>query len=85
VLALNTGKYRVPDDHLSQSAQPILKEKYMGISDKAKHAAESTRGKAKETAGKATGNDSLRAEGETDQANADLKKAGESVKDAFKH
>ena len=42
-------------------------------------------GKAKEAAGKATDDESLEAEGKGDQAKANLKQAGEKVKDAFKH
>jgi uncharacterized protein YjbJ (UPF0337 family) len=41
-------------------------------------------GKAKEAAGRATDDENLRAEGEMDQSKADLKQAGEKVKDAFK-
>lgn len=43
------------------------------------------RGKAKEGAGKVTGDESLERQGKTDQVKADLKDAAESVKDAFKH
>jgi uncharacterized protein YjbJ (UPF0337 family) len=57
----------------------------MSALDKAKNALEDVTGKAKEALGKATGNHSTEAEGKTDQAKADLKDAGESVKDAFKH
>lgn len=56
----------------------------MGIVDKAKNAVEDLTGKAKETTGKATDDESLRAEGEADQTKANLKKAAESTKDAFK-
>ena len=38
---------------------------------------------AEEAAGKATGNESLEAEGHGDQAKGNLKQAGEKVKDAF--
>jgi uncharacterized protein YjbJ (UPF0337 family) len=41
-------------------------------------------GKGKEAAGQATGDDRLEAEGRGDQVKADLKQAGEKVKDAFK-
>jgi uncharacterized protein YjbJ (UPF0337 family) len=41
-------------------------------------------GKLKEVAGEVTGNDELRREGENDQTKANLKQAGEKVKDAFK-
>ena len=55
----------------------------MGLGDKAKHAAEEAGGKLKEGAGKATDNERLEAEGKTDQTKADLKQAGDDVKDAF--
>ena len=42
-------------------------------------------GKAKEKLGDATDNRDLQAEGKKDQSKADLKQAGEKVKDAFKH
>lgn len=57
----------------------------MGAGDKMENAAEDLKGKAKEGAGKVSGNEKLEAEGKTDQAVADVKKAGEDVKDAFKH
>jgi uncharacterized protein YjbJ (UPF0337 family) len=57
----------------------------MGTSDKINNAAQDLKGKAKEAYGDATDNEQLEAEGKTDQAAADLKQAGENVKDAFKH
>ncbi|MGV8973467.1 MAG: CsbD family protein [Rhodoglobus sp.] len=56
----------------------------MSATDKIKNAAEDLAGHAKEAAGNATGKEDLEAEGRADQAKADLKKAGENVKDAFK-
>ncbi|KAA9110206.1 CsbD family protein [Microbacterium rhizomatis] len=56
----------------------------MGIDDKIKNAAEDLTGKAKEAAGKVTGNERLEAEGDADQTKASVKKAGENVKDALK-
>ncbi|GAA1209098.1 CsbD family protein [Rhodoglobus aureus] len=56
----------------------------MSASDKIENASEDLKGKTKEATGKATDNEELEAEGKTDQAKADLKKAGENVKDAFK-
>ena len=56
----------------------------MGTDDKARHKAEELKGKAKETAGSATGDEDLREEGRADQASSDLKQAGDKVKDAFK-
>lgn len=55
----------------------------MGMDDDIKHNAEDLKGKAKEAVGDATDNDRLKAEGHADQASADLKKAGQDVKDAF--
>ncbi|MDM7830036.1 CsbD family protein [Cellulomonas edaphi] len=55
----------------------------MGLDDKAKNVAEDATGKLKEAAGKATDDERLEAEGKADQSKADLKQAGEKVKDAF--
>jgi uncharacterized protein YjbJ (UPF0337 family) len=52
--------------------------------DKIKNKAEELGGQAKETTGKATGDERLEAEGQTDQAAGNLKQAGEKVKDVFK-
>ncbi|MFD1721314.1 CsbD family protein [Amnibacterium endophyticum] len=57
----------------------------MALGDKIQNAAQDLTGKAKEAAGKATDNERLTAEGKADQTAADAKKAGENVKDAFKH
>ncbi|HEY8700624.1 MAG TPA: CsbD family protein [Arthrobacter sp.] len=56
----------------------------MGLGDKIHNAAEKLHGKGKAAAGDATGNDRLRAEGKRLQVKADLKQAGEKVKDAFR-
>ena len=56
----------------------------MGILNKAKFAVEKLTGKGKEGVGRATGDNKLRAEGQTDQTKSSLKNAGENVKDAFK-
>jgi uncharacterized protein YjbJ (UPF0337 family) len=56
----------------------------LSTEDKAKNTAQNTKGKIKEAAGKATGNESLEAKGEADQAKGNLKQAGEKVKDAFR-
>lgn len=56
----------------------------MGIGDKIKNVAEDAKGKAKEVTGKVTGDEKLEAEGKVDQSKADLKQAGEKVKDAVK-
>jgi uncharacterized protein YjbJ (UPF0337 family) len=57
----------------------------MGGTDKAKNVAEDTLGKAKEGVGKLTDDERLEAEGRVEQSKADLKQAGEKVKDAFKN
>ncbi|MDP9026503.1 MAG: CsbD family protein [Actinomycetota bacterium] len=57
----------------------------MGTDDKINNEADDLKGKAKEAVGNATGNDKLEAEGKGDQVEADVKKAGEHVKDAFEH
>jgi uncharacterized protein YjbJ (UPF0337 family) len=57
----------------------------MGNDDKIANKGEGMLGKAKETLGDATDNQDLQAEGKADQGKADLKQAGEKVKDAFKN
>ena len=57
----------------------------MGLDDKISNAAEEAKGKVKETAGKATDDERLEAEGKGDQASANIKQAGENVKDTFRH
>jgi uncharacterized protein YjbJ (UPF0337 family) len=57
----------------------------MSGSDKVSNKIDDVSGKAKEATGKVTGDRSTEAEGKRDQAKADLKDAGEKVKDAFKH
>ncbi len=54
----------------------------MGMGDKIEHKAEEAKGAVKEGVGKATGNESLEAEGQADQAAANVKQAGDKVKDA---
>lgn len=56
----------------------------MGLDDKMENTGEKVGGKAKEAAGTATNDESLKTEGKMDQTKADLKQAGEKVKDAFK-
>jgi uncharacterized protein YjbJ (UPF0337 family) len=55
----------------------------MATTDKAKNSVQQAKGKVKEAAGKATGNDKLRNKGKADQRKGDLKQAGEKVKDAL--
>lgn len=56
----------------------------MSATDKAKNKVEDLGGKAKEAAGKLTGDKSTENEGKGDQVKSNLKDAGEKVKDAFK-
>ncbi|HEX7827328.1 MAG TPA: CsbD family protein [Mycobacterium sp.] len=56
----------------------------MSALDKAKNKVEDLGGQAKEAVGSATGDKSTENEGKLDQVKANLKDAGEKVKDAFK-
>jgi uncharacterized protein YjbJ (UPF0337 family) len=56
----------------------------MGTDDKVRNAANDVAGHVKETAGKATDDPKLQAEGASDQTKAHLGQAAENVKDAFK-
>lgn len=56
----------------------------MSTSDKAENKGEELKGKAKESAGSAVGDESLEAEGKADQSKSSMRQAGEKVKDAFK-
>jgi uncharacterized protein YjbJ (UPF0337 family) len=57
----------------------------MGASDKFENAADKAKGKVEEATGRATGDDEKVAEGKGEQSKADLKQAGEKVKDVFKN
>jgi uncharacterized protein YjbJ (UPF0337 family) len=52
--------------------------------NKTRNAAQKVKGQAKEAAGRATGDRRLEAEGRADKTRANLKQAGEKVKDAFR-
>lgn len=56
----------------------------MGHDDKLQNFAEEKMGEAKEAMGKASDDEQLESEGKTDQTKADLKQAGEKMKDAFR-
>ena len=56
----------------------------MAKTDKVKNAKQLAKGELKEAVGKATGNKKLRDEGRKDESIANLKQAGEKVKDALK-
>lgn len=52
------------------------------MTDRIKHTGEELAGKAKETAGKVTGDEELEAEGKGEQVSSDAKQAGDDVRDA---
>jgi uncharacterized protein YjbJ (UPF0337 family) len=54
----------------------------MSTADKAHNKVEDLKGRAKETAGRAAGDQDLEQEGKVDQASAAVKNVGEKVKDA---
>jgi uncharacterized protein YjbJ (UPF0337 family) len=56
----------------------------MGIGDKIENKTDELKGKGKEGAGRATGDEQLEAEGKGDQSEAKLKQGVEKVKDAAK-
>ena len=57
----------------------------MGSKDKASNKSQDLKGKVKEAAGSATGNEDLQRKGKADQTKAALKDSGEKVKDAASH
>ena len=57
----------------------------MGIEDKAKNSWAETKGKLKETTGRATDNERLENEGRADQVDASASKKVENLKDAAKN
>ena len=60
----------------------------MGVDDsarnKTRNAAQKVKGQVKEAAGRVTGDERLEAEGRADKTKANLKQAGEKVKDVFR-
>ncbi|MFS8100717.1 CsbD family protein [Lentzea alba] len=56
----------------------------MGADEKFSNKADELKGRAKEAVGDATDNEQWQAEGRAERAKADIKQAGEKVKDAFK-
>ena len=52
--------------------------------NKTRNATQKAKGQLKETAGRVTGDERLEAEGRADKAKANLKQAGEKIKDAFR-
>jgi uncharacterized protein YjbJ (UPF0337 family) len=60
-------------------------EPVMGAAKKIQHTAETAKGKVKETAGKAVGNERMVAKGKAEQIKGDAAQAGQKAKDALKH
>lgn len=56
----------------------------MSGTDKVKNKTEELKGKIKESAGRASGDRDLEAEGKVDRSKGSLKQAGEKMKGAFK-
>jgi uncharacterized protein YjbJ (UPF0337 family) len=60
----------------------------MGVDDsarnKTRNAAQKVKGQFKEATGRVTGDERLEAKGRADKTKANLKQAGEKVKDAFR-
>ncbi|MCK9893773.1 CsbD family protein [Frankia sp. AgB32] len=56
----------------------------MSFADKVRNKMNELRGRGKATAGQATGDRDMRAEGRGKQSVADLRQAGEKTKDAFR-
>ena len=52
--------------------------------NKTRNAAQKVKGQFKEAAGRVSGDERLEAEGRADKTRANLKQAGEKVKDAFR-
>ncbi|QGV80338.1 CsbD family protein [Streptomyces ficellus] len=57
----------------------------MAADEKAQAKTEQTKGKVKETLGRALGNERMEAEGRAEQSKGDLRQAKENTKDAFRH
>jgi uncharacterized protein YjbJ (UPF0337 family) len=75
----------VPVHETGESTDDDEESTMNDAADKLKHQGEELGGKAKEAAGKLTGNERLEAEGKADQVTANLKQAGDDVKDAVGH
>jgi uncharacterized protein YjbJ (UPF0337 family) len=56
----------------------------MSLKDEARNSADATKGAVKETAGKVQDDKSREAEGKTERAIADLRQAGENMKDIIR-
>ncbi|WP_235825699.1 CsbD family protein [Candidatus Frankia alpina] len=67
------------------SAVSFVDKVKVKVKNKNKNKVGELRGRGKETAGKATDNRDLRADGASERGIADLRNAGEKTKDAFRH
>ena len=74
----------VPGRRLVEKLSGKCEEQFMSAENKAGNMADKAKGKIKEAAGKAVGNERLIAEGKADQVKGDAKQAAEKAKDAFK-
>jgi uncharacterized protein YjbJ (UPF0337 family) len=54
------------------------------IPDKARNKVQEAKGKVKETAGRASGDQDLKTKGKTDRKKSNVKQAGEKAKDTFR-
>ncbi len=70
--------------HNDQVTTPRGELSAVSFVDKIKNKVGELRGRGKETAGKATDNRDLRADGASERGIADLRNAGEKTKDAFR-
>jgi uncharacterized protein YjbJ (UPF0337 family) len=84
-IGFGTGGPRNPDARFGHQPEHEIEGDRMSALDKAKNKIENLGGQAKEAAGSATGDKSTENEGKVDQAKANLKDAGEKIKDAFKN
>ena len=82
------GPFRPPAWQVRRVTTPVATDctggTTMGLDDKIDNKGDELKGKAKEATGKATDDEKLEAEGRGDQAGANVKQAGEKIKDAFK-
>ncbi|GLZ53928.1 hypothetical protein Acsp07_35450 [Actinomycetospora sp. NBRC 106378] len=79
-----TGSGTPGAERVETDPTPSTEGDAMSGADKAENKGEELKGKVKESAGSAVGNESLEAEGKADQTKGSLKQAGEKVKDVFK-
>ena len=90
-IAIKVTRMPASDSGETLSKDRRRKDPAMGVEDKASHSIKNTKGKVKETTGRATDNEDLEKEGKADQAEASVKDsverlrdAADNVKDAFK-